>query len=61
MTSEQKQEYISALLEERRGYEMFGNADGLAAIDAELARVGHKAKAPSKRASKMTAPERTEI
>jgi hypothetical protein len=61
MTSEQTAEYIRALLEERRGYEAFGNAAGIAEVDAELSRVGHKAKTPRKRAERMSAPERTEL
>lgn len=54
MTNEQKQAYIAGLLEERRGYEIYGNEAGLAAVDAELERLGHKAKAPAKRATKLT-------
>lgn len=34
--------YIAALLRERRGYEMRGDVEGMAAVDAELARVGDK-------------------
>ena len=36
---------IAALLEERRGYVMRGLPARVAAVDAELARLGHKAPA----------------
>ena len=51
------QAYIEGLLEERRGYEAKGDEDGVVQVDAELKRVGHKAKAPAKRAAKRPAPE----
>lgn len=35
-------DYIKALLEERAGYVARDNKDGVAEVDAELARVGHK-------------------
>ena len=38
-------ETIAALLEERRGYVVRGLADRVKAVDAELARLGHKAPA----------------
>ena len=34
--------YIAALLEERRGYVVRGDAARVAEVDAELARVGHQ-------------------
>lgn len=55
MTKEQQQAYIAALIREREGYERFGMTDRVADVDAELKRVGHKAKAPARRATKMTA------
>lgn len=54
MNNEQKKAYIAALLHEREGYERYGDKDSLQAVDAELARVGHEAKAPAKRATRMT-------
>lgn len=60
-TKEQNKEYIAALLEERRGYALHGKTDMVAGVDAELARVGHKAKAPAKRATKMKAKKGTEL
>ena len=52
MTDEQRQAYIKALLEERRGYITTGNSEGINAVEAELARVGADAKPPAKRAAK---------
>ena len=52
MTNEQRQRYITALLEERRGYDARGNADGVAQVDAELRRVGHEGTAPVTRAER---------
>lgn len=60
LTKEQTKDYIAALLREREGYERYGNAEGLASVDAELERVGHKAKTPARRATKMTPKPRTE-
>lgn len=59
-TDELTKSYIAGLLEERRqvtqriagGADLQGRLDG---IDAELARVGHKAKAPAKRAERRPA------
>lgn len=53
-SKEQKAEHIRALLAERKGYEIHGNKDGLAAVDAELKRLGHEAKPPAKRATKLS-------
>lgn len=61
MTNEQKKEYIAALLRERAGYEQYGHTDRVAEVDAELERVGHKAKPPAQRAAKMTPKDRTEV
>ena len=57
-TDEQTAAYIAALLEERRGYEAAGDDGAVAGVDAELARVGHKAKTPAKRAERRPAPSR---
>lgn len=53
-TKEQEQAYIAALLREREGRRLEEDEDALAAIDAELKRMGHKASAPAKRAEKRT-------
>jgi len=55
MTEEERKAYIAGLLEERRGYEVKGDTDAIAQVDAELKRVGHKAKAPAKRSEKRPA------
>lgn len=55
MTSEQKRDLIAALIRERAGYEQYGLTDRVAEVDAELARWGHGAKAPAKRATTMKA------
>lgn len=66
MNKQQKQEYIAALLSERAGYVRYGNEAGVQDIDAELARLGHDAKPPAKRAETMDrkgaskSPARTE-
>jgi hypothetical protein len=44
-------ETIAALLEERRGYEQRGDDEKIKAVNAELKRLGHKGKAPGKRAA----------
>ena len=54
-SNEQIAAYIAALLEERRGYERAGDDAAVAGVDAELERVGHKAKAPAKRAERRPA------
>lgn len=51
MTDEEKKVRIEALLTERRGYELYGTPDMVAGVDAELKALGHKGKAPSKRAT----------
>lgn len=50
MDDHQKAAYITALLEERRGYERRGNADGVKDVDEELRRIGYQAATPAKRA-----------
>lgn len=52
MTDQQHKAYITALLNERAGYERMGQTERVKAVDAELARVGHKAAAPAQRATK---------
>jgi hypothetical protein len=52
MTNEQRQTYITGLLDERRAAKVNGKADRVAAITAELARIGHEAATPAKRATK---------
>jgi hypothetical protein len=61
MSNEQKKEYIAALLREREGYEKYGRTDELAAVDAELKRLGHGGKPPAKRATKMDKKDKTEL
>lgn len=60
-TSEQTKAYIAALINERDGYLRVGQVDRAAEVDAELDRVGHKAKTPAKRATKMDAKAREEV
>lgn len=48
---EQAQDTIRALLEERRGYVLYGTEDQVAGVDAELKRLGHRGAAPAKRAT----------
>lgn len=61
MTSEQMRDLIAALIREREGYSRAGKDDRVAEVDAELARLGHQAAAPAKRAAKMVAKEREEL
>jgi uncharacterized protein (UPF0335 family) len=51
-TDEQTQQYIQALLRERAGYQKHGLLDRVKEVDAELKRVGYRAKAPAKRAER---------
>lgn len=55
MTSEQQKATIKALLYERAGYQKYGQFDRVAEVDAQLERIGHKAKPPAERATRMTA------
>lgn len=55
MTDERLENFIAALLRERDGYEMRNDADGVAQVNAELAKVGAKTPAPAKRAAKRPA------
>lgn len=52
MTSEQRANYIAALLEEKRGYEIKGDAARVADVDAELRAIGHEGATPAARAEK---------
>lgn len=56
MNSDQRQEYIRALLIEREGAVRYGKTDTVSEIDAELRKVGHEAAAPRERAERMTRP-----
>lgn len=60
-TDEQRRAHIQALLREREGYVQRGDLEHVALVDIELRRVGHSAKAPAKRAVKMTARKSTEL
>ena len=51
MSKEDDQTTIAALLQERRGYVNRGLDDRVAAIDAELKKLGHQAETKQKRAS----------
>lgn len=44
-TAQRRQQWIDALLEERRGYETAGRADRVADVDEALRVAGHKAPA----------------
>jgi hypothetical protein len=61
MTSEQKKALIAALLEEKRGYVMYGRDDRAAEVDKQLRALGHGGKPPAKRATLMTPPASTEL
>jgi hypothetical protein len=54
-TKEQEAAYIAGLLREREGREREGDEESVKVIDAELRRVGHKAKGPAQRAEKRPA------
>ena len=61
MTDEQKKAYIAALLREREHDEKYGTPEKVAEVDAELARVGFKARSPRQRATRMTRDAGTEL
>lgn len=52
MNEAEKAEKIAALLDEKRGYEMRGLTDRVAAVDAELRAIGAEGAPPAKRAAK---------
>lgn len=55
MTNEENKATISALLEERKGYERRGESKRVAEVDAQLKALGAGAEKPSKRAQKRPA------
>ena len=58
MTDEQRKAQIAALLNERRGYEMYGNEQGVKDVDESLADIGYEAKPPAKRATRVGAAKK---
>jgi hypothetical protein len=56
-TKEQNEAYIAALLRERQGRVNVEDDDAVKVIDAELKRVGHKAKKPQADAETRPAPK----
>lgn len=60
MTDQERKAKISALLEERRGYEQRGLDDRVAAVDASLRALGAGGRAPAKRAEKRPAAAKGE-
>lgn len=52
MTNEEQKAQVAALIEERRGYERRGEKERVAAVDAELRRLGAAGAQPAKRAEK---------
>jgi hypothetical protein len=54
MNDQQTHAYMQALIEERGFYVARGLTEKVAAVDAELARVGHQAAPPVKRATRRT-------
>jgi hypothetical protein len=52
MNDQQTNAYMKALIEERGFYIARGWPEKVAAVDAELARVGHQAAPPVKRATR---------
>jgi hypothetical protein len=59
VTEQQKAEYITALLDERRVCERRGLTDRVNDINAELRAQGHEAKTPAKRAESRPRTART--
>lgn len=56
-TDEQIKAKVAGLLEERRGYLARGLTDRVAAVDAELKRLGSAGSPPAKRATRRTKKE----
>jgi hypothetical protein len=56
-TKEQRKDYVAGLLRERGGAVAREDDEHIAAIDAELKRMGHEAKAPAKRAESRPAAD----
>jgi len=62
MTKEQVQEQIAALIREREHYVRYDYPqERIAQVDEQLALLGAKGKAPSKRATTLKPPEGTEL
>jgi hypothetical protein len=61
LTKEQTKDRIKALLYEREGYEKYGKDDQVKQVDEQLKLLGHQAKPPAKRSTKMTGPKGTEF
>ena len=53
VTDEQRAAHIAALIRERDGYERYGRADRVAAVDEELRRLGGEGERPGRRATKL--------
>jgi hypothetical protein len=58
VTKEEREATIRALLAERRGYELRGESERVAEVDAELRRLGHEAAKPQARAERRPAARR---
>ena len=58
MSDERLQDYITALLRERDGYERANNKTGVDEVNAELTRVGATSEVPAKRAAKRPASQK---
>jgi hypothetical protein len=59
MNENEKAERISSLLAEKRGYEIRGLDDRIAAVDAELRALGAEGATPAKRAAKRPSTRKT--
>lgn len=60
MTNEQRSSLITALIEERRGYEVRNDEDKMAQVDEELRKMGHEGATPAQRAEKRPARQKAE-
>ncbi len=60
ISRQERKQMIATLLRERAGYEARGDKGGVAAVDAELARYGHEAAAPAKKAERRPASKNVE-
>jgi len=61
MTDEQRKAEIAALLREKEGYVQHGKTERAEAVQAQIDRLTRRPKTPAQRATRMTAPKRTEI
>lgn len=59
ITDDDRQARITALIEERRGYEQRGLTERVAEVDAELRAYGAEGAAPAKRAAKRPSSRKT--